>query len=125
MRLPRVRLTTKLLMILVAIAALVIHFAPGIYDRFAGPRFNKTYYVGDFLSEEGSVVGSPTSKAELSEQAVVLKSSVTPYAWWLADRSVTPSSSNLTLTVRHTEAGHEQVGAWLREKRRRLYFGKP
>jgi hypothetical protein len=121
MRLPRVRFTIRQMLILVAILALLLGPGRWAYDRYLGRTLVKTYYIGDLV---GGTSRSPKGQtgflakvAVLSEQAALLKSSVTPDVWWVRTRSVTPSPLSMSLIIRHTDAGHRQVAEWLRQQR--------
>jgi hypothetical protein len=87
MRLPRVRFTIRQMLVLIAILAILLGVGPWAYDRYGRQAVAKTYYIGDLIRPDGQIAVAPTL-AELSEQAALLKSSVTPDAWWLGpDRS--------------------------------------
>jgi hypothetical protein len=82
------------------------------------------YYVGDLIRPYGPIIDVPFTLGELSDQAAILRSSITPDVWWLGTRSVTPNTANGCLTVRHTEEGHRQVAEWLNERRDLMYGRK-
>jgi hypothetical protein len=55
---------------------------------------------------------------ELSKQAELLKASVTPDVRWVGTGKVAPFLLSMSLIVRHANAGHQQVGEWLRQRRK-------
>src|SRR5438270_297821 len=121
MRLPRPRFTIRQLLVLVAILAILLGPGRWAYDRYLGQPRVKAYYIGDLIlgtnrSPKGQT-GPPARAAVLSEQAAILKASVTPDVWWVPTRSVTPSPVSMSLVIRHTDAGHRQVAEWLRQRR--------
>jgi hypothetical protein len=120
MRLTRVRITIRRMMALVAISALLIIAGQWGYERYGRRTTMRVYFIGDLMRPEGQIATSPTA-AEFSEQVSLLKSSITPDRWWLGNRSVTPSATNLSLIVGQTEDGHQQVAEWLRQRRERTY----
>ena len=65
--------------------------------------------------------GLPSLNAKLAEEANLLKSSITPDVWWFSTRTVSPFPAAASLTIVHTEEGHQQVAAWLRERRDRYW----
>jgi hypothetical protein len=120
MRLFRIRFTIRQILILIAILAILVRAGQWANDRYGGRTLVKTYYVGDLIQPHGPI-GVPATMGELSQQAALLKSSVTPDVWWVRTRSVTPVPVSRSLIVRHTEAGHQQVAKWLRQRRESLY----
>jgi hypothetical protein len=117
MGLPRVKFTIVQMLALIAILAILLGVGQWVYDRYGRTTVTKTYYIGDLIRSEGQNGVNP-AMAEFSEQAALLKSSVTPDVWWLGTRSVTPFPLSTSLIVRHTEAGHQEVAEWLRQRRR-------
>jgi hypothetical protein len=123
-RATRVRFTIRQLLVLIAILGILLGVGKWAHDRYGGQTFVKTYYVGDLIRHDGQTGVSPTI-GDLSEQAAILKSSVTPDVWWLSTRSVTPFFLSKSLIVRQTEWGHQQVADWLRQQRKSLYARNP
>ena len=122
MRRPRVQFTMRRMMVLVGILAIFLGLGRWAYLRYAGKVVTRGYYVGDLIHPNANRVLS-VSKAELNEQAELLKSSVTPEVWWLETgrASVTPVPLSESLLIRHTEHGHQQIGAYFQQRRDRLY----
>jgi hypothetical protein len=110
------RFTLRTLLTVVALLAVLLGTGRWAYYRYINQTITKTYYIGDLIRPDGQIGVYPTM-AELSAQAVLLKSSVTPDVWWFGTRSVTPFPVSMSLIIRHTEAGHQQVAEWLRERR--------
>ena len=69
-------------------------------------------------------IGSSARVAELSKQAALLKASVTPDVWWVGTGKVAPFPLSMSLIVRHTNAGHQQVAEWLRQRRKLIDMHK-
>ena len=124
MKPPRVQFTLRRMFILVMIVALLLTTGRWAYHRYAGPVVTKVYYVGDLVRPDGDI-GTPATMTELSDQATLLKSSITPEVWWLPTRAVTPAPSAFSLIVRHNQVGHEYVKSWLRQRRDRLAASNP
>ena len=127
MRLTQLRFTIRRMSALIAVIAVLLVSGRWAYDRYFREGTTKVYYVGDLIGVTAKKLrqpggGIPTQlTAELPRQAAILKSSITPDVWWFGTRSVNPSLPLMGLTVRHTEEGHQQVAAWLKQRRDRLY----
>jgi len=107
----------------IAILAAILGVGRWVYDRYASRTVTITYYVGDLIRP--AVGGGGTAGLNgLPAQALLLKASVTPDAWRWGTRSVTPFYLSQSLIVRHTEAGHLEVQAWLRRQRAVLQTSK-
>jgi hypothetical protein len=72
-----------------------------------------------FESANGRI-GGPVTVTELSKQSELLKASVTPDVWWVGTGTVAPFPLSMILIVRHTNAGDQRVGEWLRQRRNRI-----
>jgi hypothetical protein len=108
------------MMAFVGILAIVLGVGRWAYLRYAGKVVTKAYYVGDFLRPPDKL-GIPITNAELNQQAKLLKSAVTPEVWWLGQGSITPFPLGMSLIIRHTENGHDQIEAYLRKRRDVFY----
>jgi hypothetical protein len=109
------------MLILIAILAILLRAGQWTYDRYGRPKYTQTYYIWDLLRLDGRM-DIPVTLGEVSEQASLLTSSVTPDVWWFRTGSVTPFFLSKSLIVRHTATGHQQVAEWLRRRRQRLYL---
>jgi hypothetical protein len=107
-----------------------------VFDRYAYTTITQTYYVGDLLPRDSAQLRTELSKfyvgdllprdfaqlrTELSKFAELLKSSATHDIWSSRNRSVTPFSPSLSLTVSDSRSGHQQVADWLRKRREEKY----
>lgn len=126
MRLPRVRFrfTIRRILLLIAVLAMLLRAGRWTDDRYGGRTRIKHHDVGDLIRPYGPIIDVPFTIGELSDQAALLRSSITPDVWWLGTRSVAPYAAAGCLTVRHTDAGHRQVAEWLLERRDRMYGRK-
>ena len=123
MTLSRTQFTLRRMQVLVLVAAILLVTGQWAYRRFAGPMVTRVYYVGDLIQGDRPIQ-TPATPTELSNEARLLRLSVTPDVWWLSNRSVTPGPLSLSLIVRHSASGHKQVQAWFRQRRDRLRDAK-
>jgi hypothetical protein len=128
MKPPRFTIRTML----VVVALLAVLLGPGrlAYFRYASPGITKSYYVGDLMGVTAGMLRSPGGipaqiMAKLPEEALFLKSSITPDAWWFGTRSVKPFPAATSLVVIHTTEGHQQVASWMKQRRDRFYSLQP
>jgi hypothetical protein len=108
------------MMAFVGILAIVLGAGRWAHLRYAGKVITRGYYVGDFLRPPDKL-RIPVTNTELSEEAKLLKAAVTPEVWWLGRGSITPFPPGMMLIVRHTENGHDQIGAYFRKRRDDFY----
>ena len=102
MRLPRVRFTMGWMSGAIAALAVLIAIGKWGYYRYAGPRFAKTYYIGDLIDVQvGSVAPPMTAKtnAKLTDEVALLRSSITPDMWWFGTSKVVPFPLSSSLVV--------------------------
>ena len=128
MRPSQLRFTIRQMLALTAIVAVSLVSGQLAYDRYFREGTTRGYYVGDLigvtaemLRQPGGGIAAQLTAAELPRQAAILRSSITPDVWWFGTRSVNPSPPTMCLVVRHTEEDHQQVAAWFKQRRDRLY----
>ena len=119
------RLTIRTMLTVIALLAVSLALGRWAYFRYANPGITKIYYVGDLMGVTAGMLrssgGIPAQiKSKLAEEALDLKSSITPDAWWFGTRSVKPFPAAMSLVVVHTTEGHQQVASWMKQRRDRL-----
>jgi hypothetical protein len=124
MELPQ--FTIRRMLVVIALLAVSLELGQRAYFRYASPGIIQTYYVGDLMGVTGDMLrsadGVPVQlKAKLPEEAIFLKSSITPDVWRFGTRSVNPFPAAMGLVVTHTTEGHRQVASWMKQRRDRLY----
>jgi hypothetical protein len=124
------RLTIRTMLVVIAFMAVSLGLGRWAYFRYASPGITRTYYVGDLMGVTAEVLRSPGGipaqlKAKLPEEALVLKSTITPDVWWFDTRSVKPFPAAMSLVVIDTPEGHQQVASWMKQRRDRLYSFQP
>jgi hypothetical protein len=132
MRLTRVRFRMRSMLGVIALLAILLAIGRWSYSRYISRGITKTYYVGDlvgvWVQPDGSIVFRASKSivfpaslnSKLTDEANLLKSSITPDVWWFGTRTVSPAPPAAGLTVLQTKEGHEKVAAWF--KQRRLSF---
>ncbi len=123
MRLPAMRFTIRGLLAVIAGVAVLLALGRWGHNRYLSPGITKTYYLGDMMR---FILPTPKARlasinANLAEAAALLKSSITPDVWWFSTRKVSPFPAAASLTIVHTKEGHQQVAAWLRERRNQYW----
>jgi hypothetical protein len=124
MRLTRVRFTIQRMLGVIALLAVLLAIGRWVYFRYVNRGFTKTYYVGDLIGvsvRSGSITFPANLNSKLADEAISLKSSITPDVWWFGIRTVNPFPPSAGLAVLHTKEGHEKVAAWLKHRRTRFY----
>jgi hypothetical protein len=123
MRLIRLRFTLRRMLAVIALLAVLLAIGRWGHYRYLSRGITKTYFLGDLIEVRlvfrGAIPANVNSK--LAEQAELLKSSITPDVWWFPTRTVNPFPAAASLTIVHTKEGHEQVGAWFKERRNRFW----
>ncbi len=123
-RLSRARFTIRRMLGVISLLAVLLAVGRWGHHRYVSRGFTKTYYIGDLIGvrpRSGGLAFPANLNSKLAEQAGLLKFSITPDAWWFGTRSVKPFPPAASLTVLHTQEGHQQVATWLRQRRARFY----
>ena len=121
MRLTRVRFRMRSMLGVIALLAVMLAIGRWGYPRYISGGFTKTYYVGDLIGgvsvQSGRFTFPASLNSKLADEAVLLKSSITPDVWWVGTRTVSPFPPSAALKVKHTKEGHAQVAAWFKQRR--------
>jgi hypothetical protein len=118
--------TIRRMLVVIALLAVALELGQRAYFRYASPGVMQSYYVGDLMGVTADMLrsadGIPAQlKAKLSDEALFLKSSITPDIWRFGTRSVKPYPAAMCLVVIHTTEGHQQVASWMKQRRDCLY----
>jgi hypothetical protein len=123
-RLTRVRFTMQSILGVIALLAVLLAIGRWGYSRYVRRGFTKTYYIGDLIGvsvRPASVTFPPSHNSKLADEAILLKSSITPEVWWFGTRTVSPFLPSAGLMVLHSKEGHEKVASWFKQRRTSFY----
>lgn len=108
----RPRLSIRGLLLLVLISAVASWFGVGAYERYCVVRSTRTYPVADLVAQNG---GRPD--ANLAKLSSELRDE-TAQGWWpVRDAEIRVFPLSLSIIVRDTAVGHQQVKNWLDKRR--------